>query len=58
MVEDQLPVIHLIGDPEENFYQLGLKDAPQFDQAISSMTGLINTDFSLPNEVVKNLVKL
>tara|TARA_R110002072_G_scaffold276051_1_gene437593 strand:- start:352238 stop:353848 length:1611 start_codon:yes stop_codon:yes gene_type:complete len=61
MKDKNLPVIKLIGDEQENFYQLGLKDREDYFALLEQSKALIKTPWGPINkafeEVAKPLVK-
>ncbi|MBT3527478.1 MAG: hypothetical protein HN482_14380 [Bdellovibrionales bacterium] len=51
------PLITLIGDPEETFYQLGLKDREDFLSLFNHITQIISTPWKSVDRVVQELIK-
>lgn len=54
----KIPYIELIGDPEENFYQLGLKDREEHFLVLDHMKGLVKTPWPILNKSFEEASKL
>src|SRR5210317_1838653 len=52
-----LPLIKLIGDPLENFYQLGLKDQDRHKPVLSHINNLIKTPWKSVDLVAGEVLK-
>ena len=52
-----LPLIRLIGDSIDNFYQLGLKDKENHSNILSHLNSLIKTPFSKVDLTIRHLAK-
>ncbi len=54
----QLPLLELIGDPIENFYQLGLKDRENINILINHMKSLAKTPWPKLTNIIENTMQL
>lgn len=57
MKDNSLPVIKLIGDELENFYQLGLKDREDYFALLDASKGLIATPWDPINKAFEGVAK-
>jgi hypothetical protein len=56
-LKEMPPLITLIGEPEETFYQLGLKDREDFLPLFNHITQIISTPWKSVDLVVQELIK-
>ncbi|MBT3584845.1 MAG: hypothetical protein HN509_08050 [Halobacteriovoraceae bacterium] len=56
-MSQSLPHIKLIGDPAENFYQLGLKDRENYHTTLNHIKALLSTPWQGLNITLEELVK-
>ncbi len=54
----KIPIITLIGDSQENFYQLGLKDKENYSEVSNHLNSLVRTPFPKVDKTVKQLAKM
>ncbi len=51
-----LPLLKLIGNPEENFYQLGLKDRESYKKNVSHLESFLQTPLPFLNKIIQELL--
>ena len=57
MEENQIPFIHLVGDPQENLYNLGRHDSKTYRLLVDHITCLLKSPWQPVNAAIKNIVE-
>ena len=55
MSENHIPFIHLVGDPRENLYRLGLQDKKTYRPVMEHITTLLKSPWSPVNAAIQNI---
>ena len=55
MNEHKIPLIHLVGDPRENLYRLGLQDRESYRPIMEHITTLLKSPWAPVNAAIKNI---